>query len=168
MRRAAVSTPPPVPVVHYKTEDLDGFEIFYREAGPKDAPVVLLLHGFPTSSHMFRDLIPYLAGRFHVIAPDLPGFGQSAAPDHTEFSYTFDSAAGLVQKLLTKLGVTRYAVNVFDYGAPTAWRLALADPDAITALVVQNGNAYDEGLDNDFWVPIKRYWSDPSQKNRDA
>ncbi|GAA2568895.1 alpha/beta hydrolase [Winogradskya consettensis] len=155
-------------VVHYKTEDLDGFEMFYREAGPADAPVVLLLHGFPTSSHMFRDLIPYLADRFHVIAPDLPGYGGSATPDRAEFSYTFDNAAAYVQKLLTKLGVTRYAVNVFDYGAPTAWRLALADPDAITALIVQNGNAYDEGLDNDFWAPIKRYWADNSPGNRDA
>ena len=163
-----MTTAPPVPVVQYKVEHFDGFELFYREAGPSDAPVVLLLHGFPTSSHMFRDLIPYLAGRFHVIAPDLPGFGQSSAPDHTEFSYTFDSAAKLVQKLLTKIGVSKYAVNVFDYGAPTAWRLALADPDAISALVVQNGNAYDEGLDNDFWKPIKQYWADQSQENRDA
>ncbi|WIM89313.1 alpha/beta hydrolase [Candidatus Mycobacterium wuenschmannii] len=163
-----MTTAPSVPAVHYKVENLDGFELFYREAGPADAPVVLLLHGFPTSSHMFRNLIPYLADRFHVIAPDLPGFGQSAAPDHTEFSYTFDSAAQLVQKLLTKLGISRYAVNVFDYGAPTAWRLALADPDAVTALVVQNGNAYDEGLDNDFWAPIKDYWADPSAANRDA
>ncbi|SDO48396.1 alpha/beta fold hydrolase [Lentzea jiangxiensis] len=156
------------PVVDHKVENLDGFELFYREAGPADAPVVLLLHGFPTSSHMFRNLIPFLADRFHVIAPDLPGFGQSAAPDHTEFSYTFDNAAELVQKLLTRLGITRYAVNVFDYGAPTAWRLALATPDAITALIVQNGNAYDEGIDNDFWKPIKRYWADRSQDNRDA
>jgi pimeloyl-ACP methyl ester carboxylesterase len=163
-----VTVTPSVPVVHYRVEDLDGFELFYREAGPADAPVVLLLHGFPTSSHMFRDLIPYLADRFRVIAPDLPGFGQSAAPDHAEFSYTFDAAARLVQKLLTKLGVSKYAVNVFDYGAPTAWRLALADPDAITALVVQNGNAYDEGLDNEFWVPIKKYWADPSAENRAA
>lgn len=156
------------PVVQYRTEDLDGFPMFYREAGPADAPVVLLLHGFPTSSHMFRNLIPYLADRFHVIAPDLPGYGQSGAPDRDGFAYTFDNAAAYVQKLLTKLGVTRYAVNVFDYGAPTAWRLALANPDAVTALIVQNGNAYDEGLDNDFWAPIKRYWADPSQANRDA
>jgi pimeloyl-ACP methyl ester carboxylesterase len=163
-----MTTAPFVPVVHYKVEDFEGFELFYREAGPADAPVVLLLHGFPTSSHMFRNLIPYLADRFHVIAPDLPGFGQSAAPDRSDFSYTFNSAAHLVQKLLTKLGVSRYAVNVFDYGAPVAWRLALADPEAITALVVQNGNAYDEGLDNDFWAPIKRYWADQSQENRDA
>ncbi|GAB3401253.1 alpha/beta hydrolase [Schumannella luteola] len=165
---AAPSTAPAYPVVEYKTADLDGLEIFYREAGPADAPVVLLLHGFPTSSHMFRNLIPYLADRFHVIAPDLPGYGQSAAPAHADFDYSFDSAADAVRKLLTKLGITRYAVNVFDYGAPTAWRLALADPDAITALIVQNGNAYDEGLDNDFWVPIKRYWADPSSENRDA
>ncbi len=158
-----------VPVIQYKTENLDGFELFYREAGPADAPVVLLLHGFPTSSHMFRNLIPFLADKFHVIAPDLPGYGQSAAPDHTQFDYTFDNAALYVQKLLTRLGVTRYAVNVFfDYGAPTAWRLALADPDAITALVVQNGNAYDEGLDNDFWAPIKRYWGDRTPENREA
>lgn len=155
-------------IVNHKTENLDAFELFYREAGPADAPVVLLLHGFPTSSHMFRNLIPHLADRFPVIAPDLPGFGQSAAPDHTEFPCTFDRAADLVRALLTRLGVTRYAVNVFDYGAPTAWRLALADPDAITALVVQNGNAYDEGLDDDFWAPIKRYWADPTPRNREA
>jgi pimeloyl-ACP methyl ester carboxylesterase len=155
-------------VVEYKTETFDGIEIFYREAGSKDAPVILLLHGFPTSSHMFRNLIPYLADRFHVIAPDLPGYGQSSAPAHTQFDYTFDNAALYVQKLLARLGITRYAVNVFDYGAPTAWRLALADPDAITALIVQNGNAYDEGLDNDFWAPIKRYWADQSAENRDA
>jgi pimeloyl-ACP methyl ester carboxylesterase len=163
-----VSTAPSVPVIHYEVANLDGFDMFYREAGPSDAPVVLLLHGFPTSSHMFRDLIPYLADRFHVIAPDLPGFGQSAAPDRAEFSYTFDAAAELVEKLLNKLGITRYAVNVFDYGAPTAWRLALKNPDAISALVVQNGNAYDEGLDNQFWEPIKKYWADQSQENRDA
>ncbi|WP_305788114.1 alpha/beta fold hydrolase [Symbioplanes lichenis] len=163
-----MTTTPFSTVVQYKTEDLDGFEMFYREAGPADAPVVLLLHGFPTSSHMFRNLIPHLADRFRVIAPDLPGYGHSAAPGHAEFAYTFDNAAAYVRKLLTKLGVTRYAVNVFDYGAPTAWRLALADPGAVTALVVQNGNAYDEGLDNDFWAPIKRYWSDPSRENRDA
>ncbi|GAB3275244.1 alpha/beta fold hydrolase [Kineosporia babensis] len=156
------------PVVQYKTENLDGLDIFYREAGPADAPAIVLLHGFPTSSHMFRNLIPHLADRFHVIAPDLPGYGQSAAPDHTEFGYTFDNAALYVRRLLQKLGITRYAVNVFDYGAPTAWRLALADPDAITALIVQNGNAYDEGLDNDFWAPIKRYWAEPNQPNRDA
>jgi pimeloyl-ACP methyl ester carboxylesterase len=163
-----MTTAPTYPVVQHRTEDLDGFELFYREAGPSDAPVVLLLHGFPTSSHMFRNLIPYLADRFRVIAPDLPGYGQSAAPDHRTFSYTFDNAADLVQKLLTRLGITEYAVNVFDYGAPTAWRLALANPDAITALVVQNGNAYDEGLDNEFWAPIKRYWADRSPANRDA
>ncbi|WP_438354857.1 alpha/beta fold hydrolase [Microbacterium sp. CJ88] len=163
-----MTTPTPVPVVEYKTEEFDGIEIFYREAGPQDAPVVLLLHGFPTSSHMFRDLIPFLADRYRVIAPDLPGYGQSSAPHHTEFPYTFDSAAEHVQKLLTRLGVERYAVYVFDYGAPTAWRLALANPGAVTALIAQNGNAYDEGLDNDFWQPIKRYWADPSPENRDA
>jgi pimeloyl-ACP methyl ester carboxylesterase len=163
-----VTTSSPVPVVEHKVENFDGIEIFYREAGPRDAPVVLLLHGFPTSSHMFRNLIPYLADRFRVIAPDLPGYGQSSATDHTEFAYTFDNAADHVQKLLDRLGITRYAVNVFDYGAPTAWRLALAHPDAITALIVQNGNAYDEGLDSDFWEPIKRYWADQTDENRDA
>ena len=163
-----MTTAPAVPVVHHKVEDLDGFKLFYREAGPADAPVVLLLHGFPTSSHMYRNLIPYLADRFRVIAPDLPGYGQSDAPDRAQFSYTFDNAAKVVGQLLTKLGITKYAVNVFDYGAPTAWRLALANPDAITALVVQNGNAYDEGLDNEFWAPIKRYWAEPNQANRDA
>lgn len=162
-----MTTSAPVTVEH-KVENLDGFEMFYREAGPQGAPVVLLLHGFPTSSHMYRNLIPYLADRFHVIAPDLPGYGQSAAPDHAEFDYTFDNAADHVRRLFERLGITRYAVNVFDYGAPTAWRLALADPDAITALIVQNGNAYDEGLDNDFWTPIKRYWAEQTPENRDA
>jgi len=152
--------------VHHRSVDLDGFEIAYREAGPADAPVVLLLHGFPTSSHMYRDLIPYLADRFHVVAPDLPGYGQSSATP--EFTYTFDNAAAKVRELLKQLGITRYAVNVFDYGAPTAWRLALADPEAVTALIVQNGNAYDEGLDNEFWQPIKRYWAEPTSENRDA
>lgn len=163
-----MTTTPFVPVVHHESEDIDGFTVAYREAGPVDAPVVVLLHGFPTSSHMYRHLVPYLADRFHVIAPDLPGYGQSDAPDHTRFAYTFDNAAAHVRQLLARLGVTKYAVNVFDYGAPTAWRLALADPEAITALVVQNGNAYDEGLDNAFWAPIKRYWADPSAENRDA
>lgn len=157
-----------VPVVHHRTETLDGLDVSYREAGPVGAPVVLLLHGFPTSSHMFRTLIPHLADRFHVIAPDLPGYGRTGAPDHTRFAYTFDNAARHVGELLSTLGITRYAVYVFDYGAPTAWRLALADPDAITALIVQNGNAYDEGLDNEFWVPVKRYWADPSPANREA
>src|ERR1700753_3495272 len=139
MRRAAVSTPPPVPVVHYKTEDLDGFEIFYREAGPADAPVVLLLHGFPTSSHMFRNLIPYLADRFHVIAPDYPGYGQSDAPDRSTFAYTFDRFGELVDGLLGQLGVKRYAMYVMDYGAPVGYRLPLQHPGRGTGFLGQKG-----------------------------
>ena len=133
--------------------------IFYREAGPADAPVVLLLHGFPTSSHMFRNLIPALADLYHVIAPDYPGFGQSDMPDHTKFAYTFDRFGDLVDGLLDQLHVTRYAMYVMDYGAPVGWRLALKHPEGITGLIVQNGNAYEEGL-KEFWDPIKAYWAD--------
>jgi pimeloyl-ACP methyl ester carboxylesterase len=141
--------------------------IFYREAGPTDAPVVLLLHGFPTSSHMFRNLIPALADRYHVIAPDYPGYGQSDMPDRTKFAYTFDRFAELVDGLLDQLGVTRYAMYVMDYGAPVGWRLALKHPERVTGLIVQNGNAYDEGL-KEFWDPIKKYWADGSDASRQA
>jgi pimeloyl-ACP methyl ester carboxylesterase len=154
-------------VTHYRTRSIDGVKIFYREAGPTDAPVVLLLHGFPTSSHMFRDLIPELADRYRVIAPDYPGFGQSDMPDRATFPYTFDRFGELVDGLLDQIGVRRYAMYVMDYGAPVGWRLALKRPERVTALIVQNGNAYDEGL-KEFWDPIKAYWSDHSEEHRKA
>ena len=154
-------------VVHYRTAAVDGVDIFYREAGRPGAPVVLLLHGFPTSSHMFRRLIPVLADRYHVIAPDYPGFGQSAAPDHTKFNYSFARYADLVDGLMTKLGAGRYAMYVMDYGAPVGYRLALKHPERVTALIIQNGNAYEEGL-KAFWDPIKVYWSDGSEAHRKA
>ncbi len=153
--------------VHYRTATIEGIDIFYREAGPADAPVVLLLHGFPTSSHMFRNLIPLLADRYHVIAPDYPGYGQSAAPDHDKFAYTFAGAANVVDKLMDHLAVKSYAMYVMDYGAPVGYRLALKHPERVSGLIIQNGNAYDEGL-KAFWDPIKTYWSDGSSKSREA
>ena len=155
------------PVTHHRTTSIDGVRLFYREAGPTDAPVVLLLHGFPTSSHMFRNLIPTLADRYRVIAPDYPGFGQSDMPAHTAFPYTFDRFGALVDGLLESLGVGRYAMYVMDYGAPVGWRLALKRPERVTGLIVQNGNAYDEGL-GAFWDPIKAYWADHSAERRQA
>jgi pimeloyl-ACP methyl ester carboxylesterase len=155
------------PVTHYETASIGGVKIFYREAGPADAPVVLLLHGFPTSSHMFRNLIPLLADKYHVIAPDYPGFGQSDMPDRADFAYTFDHYGDLVDKLLDQLKAQKYAMYAMDYGAPVAWRLALKHPDRITGLIVQNGNAYDEGL-KAFWDPIKAYWKDHSEAHRQA
>ena len=154
-------------VTHYRTRTVDGIKIFYREAGAASAPAILLLHGFPTSSHMFRNLIPELADRYHVIAPDYPGYGQSDMPDRATFSYTFDRFGELVGALLDQIGVKRYAMYVMDYGAPVGWRLALKHPERITALIVQNGNAYDEGLKG-FWDPIKAYWSDHSEEHRKA
>jgi len=164
---AAKGTALAYPVTYHRTATVDGIRIFYREAGPKDAPVVLLLHGFPTSSHMFRNLIPALADRHHVIAPDYPGYGQSDAPDRAKFSYTFDRFGELVGGLLDQLGVTRCAMYVMDYGAPVGWRLALKHPERISGLIVQNGNAYDEGL-KEFWNPIKTYWADGSAASRQA
>ena len=158
---------PPVVVTHYRTAKVDGVDIFYREAGPKDAPVVLLLHGFPTSSHMFRNLIPLLADRYHVIAPDYPGFGESAAPDHRSFAYTFAHFTDLIDGLLTQKGIERYAMYVMDYGAPVGYRLALKRPERVSGLIVQNGNAYDEGL-GVFWDPIKAYWASGSPVHRKA
>jgi len=154
-------------VVHHRFATTDGLKIFYREAGPADGPVVLLLHGFPTSSHMFRNLIPALADRYRVIAPDYPGFGQSDMPDRSKFKYTFDRFAELVDGLLGKLGVNSFAMYVMDYGAPVGWRLALKHPERVTGLIVQNGNAYEEGL-TDFWGPIKAYWADGLDAHRQA
>ncbi|SAK51912.1 Alpha/beta hydrolase [Caballeronia calidae] len=147
--------------------DVDGFNVFYREAGPSDAPKLLLLHGFPSSSHMFRNLMPLLAERFHLVAPDLPGFGLSDMPSRETFSYTFENIANVIDRFTEVIGFDRYAVYVFDYGAPTGFRLALKHPECITAIVSQNGNAYEEGL-SDGWNPIRAYWQSPTQANRDA
>jgi pimeloyl-ACP methyl ester carboxylesterase len=152
--------------VHYKTVKIDNLDIFYRESGPKDAPIVLLLHGFPTSSQMFRNLLPALSDRYHVIAPDYPGYGHSSMPARDEFAYTFDNLAKVIEHFTEKLGITKYALYVQDYGAPVGYRLAAKHPERITAIIVQNGNAYDEGLDNDFWKPLKEYWSDPTSSEK--
>jgi len=153
--------------IAYRTVDVNGLKVFYREAGAAGAPKLLLLHGFPSSSHMFRDLIPLLADRFHIIAPDLPGFGRSDMPSREAFAYTFDNIADVIDKFTDVVGFDRYAIYVFDYGAPTGFRLAVRHPERITAIVSQNGNAYAEGL-SDGWNPIRAYWQEPSQKNRDA
>ena len=159
---------PSVKVLH-KSVKVGDIDIFYREAGPKDAPTLLLLHGFPTSSQMFRNLIPALADKYHVVAPDYPGYGHSSMPTHDKFEYTFDHIAEVIDEFTQKLDLSKYALYVQDYGAPIGYRLAAKHPERITAIVVQNGNAYDEGLDNDFWKPIKAYWGDPkSQEKRDA
>ncbi|MDR3635626.1 MAG: alpha/beta fold hydrolase [Isosphaeraceae bacterium] len=164
----AASAQQPVAVRH-KTVKVGDLDIFYREAGPKDAPAVLLLHGFPTSSQMFRKLIPALGDKYHVVAPDYPGYGHSSMPPHDRFAYTFDNLAKVIDEFTGKLGLTKYALYVQDYGAPVGYRLAEAHPERITAIVVQNGNAYDEGLDNDFWKPLKAYWKEPNSKEkRDA
>jgi pimeloyl-ACP methyl ester carboxylesterase len=151
----------------YRTADVDGFNVFYREAGRADAPALLLLHGFPTASHMFRDLIPLLADRFHMIAPDLPGFGQSEMPARSNFTYTFDNIAGVIDRFTEVAGLKRFAIYVFDYGAPAGFRIAAKHPDRIAAIISQNGNAYEEGL-SEAWNPIRAYWQNPSQANRDA
>lgn len=154
--------------VSHKKIKVGELEIFYREAGPKDAPTILLLHGFPTSSHMFRNLMPELADRYHLIAPDFPGFGGSSAPPSTKFDYTFDNLADVTEQFVAAVGLEKYALYLMDYGAPVGYRLAVKHPERVTALIVQNGNAYDEGIDNEFWKPIKKYWADPSKENRDA
>jgi pimeloyl-ACP methyl ester carboxylesterase len=151
--------------VAHRTVTIDGLDIFYREAGPPEAPTVLLLHGFPTSSHMFRHLIPALADAFHLVAPDYPGFGYSSAPPVDQFAYTFDHLADVIEQFTAQLGLTRYTIYVQDYGAPVGYRLAVKHPERVTGLVVQNGNAYEEGLDHDFWQPLKAYWQDRTDQN---
>jgi pimeloyl-ACP methyl ester carboxylesterase len=154
-------------MIRYQHANVGDLKIFYREAGPKDAPAVLLLHGFPTSSHMFRNLIPALAEKYHVVAPDLPGFGFSDAPDRSKFQYTFANLAKVIGTFTETVGLDRFAIYVFDYGSPVGLRLALAYPERITAIISQNGNAYTEGL-SDAWNPIQKYWSNPTAENRAA
>ena len=151
----------------HRFADVDGRKIFYREAGADTSPALLLLHGFPTSSHMFRDLIPALADDYHVVAPDLPGFGFSEAPDRAQFRYTFDHLADVIDRFTAVARLTRYAIYVFDYGAPVGFRLATGHPERITAIISQNGNAYEEGL-SEGWNPIQRYWKEPTPENRAA
>ncbi len=153
--------------IRYRNIDVGGVRIFYREAGQPNAPVLLLLHGFPTSSHMYRELIPALADRYRAIAPDLPGFGFSDAPDRSTFKYSFDHLADVIDRFTEALGLDRYALYVFDYGAPIGFRLAVRHSDRITVVISQNGNAYLEGL-SDGWNPIQTHWKDPSPKNRMA
>lgn len=151
----------------YHHTDIDGINIFYREAGDRSKPTILLLHGFPSSSHQYRNLIPALADEYHVIAPDYPGFGHSDMPDRKTFNYTFDSFAALVEKLLAKLNIKTFAMYVFDYGAPVGFRLYQANPDRVSAIISQNGNAYDEGIAG-FWEPIKAYWKTHGEAEREA
>ena len=170
---ASIADPDTAPVtaaisrVHYQRAKVDGVEIFYREAGPKGAPTLLLLHGFPTSSQMFRGLIPLLADKYHLIAPDYPGYGFSDMPDRSNFAYTFDNCAKIVEQLTRQLGVNHYALYVMDYGAPVGFRLAAKYPEKVTAIIIQNGNAYDEGLLG-FWDPIKAYWKTGASKEREG
>jgi pimeloyl-ACP methyl ester carboxylesterase len=156
-----------IPRATLHTVDADGVKIFYREAGPKDAPVVLLLHGYPTSSHQYRELIPRLASHYRVIAPDLPGFGFTVVPEARQYKYSFEAIGKTIEAFVDALGLKRYALYVFDYGAPTGFRLAMAHPDRVSAIISQNGNAYEAGL-GDAWAPIRRYWSDPSSENREV
>ena len=153
--------------VLHRSIEIDGLDIFYREAGPADAPTILLLHGFPTSSHMFRNLIPALADEFHLVAPDYPGYGNSSMPSLDEFDYSFDHFAKIIDKFTDKLGLDKYSLYLMDYGAPVGFRLAAAHPERIDSLIIQNGNAYEEGL-REFWDPIKAYWNDKTPANADA
>ncbi|KOP28021.1 hydrolase [Hapalosiphon sp. MRB220] len=150
----------------YRTVSVNGLDIFYREAGSPNAPTILLLHGFPTSSHMFRNLIPALADRFHLVAPDYPGFGNSSMPMVTEFDYTFDRLAQVMENFIEAIGLKRYSLYVMDYGAPIGYRIAVRHPQRVEALIVQNGNAYDEGL-REFWEPLKAYWQNRTPENAD-
>ncbi len=152
--------------IAHRTVEIDGVEIFYREAGSRSRPTILLLHGFPTSSHMFRDLIPELADRYHLIAPDYPGYGFSSMPSVDDFDYTFDNVAGIIGKFTDAIGLDRYSLYLMDYGAPVGFRLAAAQPERIESLIIQNGNAYAEGIDNNFWEPIKAYWKDRGAINQ--
>jgi pimeloyl-ACP methyl ester carboxylesterase len=156
-----------MPPITYRTVDVDEVKIFYREAGPPDAPTLFLLHGFPSASHMFRDLIPLLADRFHLVAPDLPGFGQSGMPPREDFTYTFDNLAKKIDRFTEIIGLRRFAIYIFDYGAPVGLRIAVNNPERITAIISQNGNAYEEGL-SEGWNPIQAYWREPTQANRNA
>jgi pimeloyl-ACP methyl ester carboxylesterase len=156
-----------VPLTSVDTVEADGVKVFYRSAGDEGSPVVLLLHGFPSSSFMFRELIPRLADQYRVIAPDLPGFGFSEVPEVRKYMYSFDGLAGTIEAFTEMLGITRYAIYVFDYGAPTGFRLALRHPERVTAIISQNGNAYEEGL-GDAWGPIRKYWSEPTKENREV
>jgi pimeloyl-ACP methyl ester carboxylesterase len=152
---------------HYHTQTVGEAEVFYREAGPNDAPVILLLHGYPTSSHMFRDFIPLLSDRFRLIAPDLPGFGLTKVPPRGQFDYTFDNLATVINGFVEALGIAKYAIYIFDFGAPTGLRLACMHPERVTAIITQNGNAYEEGL-GPLWALFEKYWHDPSEENRNA
>src|SRR5262249_41737651 len=154
-------------MVAYRKVDVDGISGFYREAGPKSAPTILLLHGFPIAGHMFRDLIPHLADRFHLVAPDLPAFGQSAMPTRDVFTYTFENIANVIDRFTEVIGLGRFAIYVFDYGAPVGFRLAVRHPDRVTAIISQNGNAYEEGL-SEGWKPIRAYWQEPSPAKPEA
>ncbi|APG04131.1 alpha/beta hydrolase [Luteibacter rhizovicinus DSM 16549] len=158
---------PALPIVQYRSQPVGDVDVFYREAGPADAPVILLLHGFPTSGHMFRDLIPLLADRYRVIAPDLPGYGQTKAPKRGDFDYTFDNLAKVIGGFVDAIGLTSYALYIFDYGAPTGLRVALAHPERVTAIITQNGNAYLDGF-SPAWESWQRYWREPTQENREA
>src|SRR5262247_872107 len=161
LRRSSVAT------INYRKAEVDGLKVFYREVGRVEAPTLLLLHGFPSAGHMFRELMPQLAEQFHVVAPDLPGFGQSDMPGRDKFRYTFDNLANIIDRFTEVVGLDRFAIYVFDYGAPTGFRLAVRHPQRITAIISQNGNAYEEGL-SDGWAPIRAYWQDPSPANRNA
>jgi pimeloyl-ACP methyl ester carboxylesterase len=151
----------------YRTVDVDGLKVFYREAGSDDRPNLLLLHGFPTASYLFRDLMPLLADRYHLIAPDIPSFGETEIPGREEFEYTFANLTRVIDRFTEIIGLDQFAMYVFDYGAPIGFRLAMQHPDRITAIIDQNGNAYNEGL-SEGWTPMKAYWSDPSAANREA
>ena len=152
--------------VRYKTVEIEGLNVFYREAGNPDNPTILLLHGFPTSSHMFRDLIPQLADEYHLVAPDYPGYGQSSMPSVDEFEYSFDNIANIVDQFIDKVGLKSYSLYLMDYGAPIGFRIATKHPERVEGLIIQNGNAYDEGIDNNFWEPIQAYWKDRKAVNQ--